>query len=200
MLSLFKILSFAAVACRLFQHYEPFYHLSIAWLSLFKLSTTVVNPSIWMPIYQETKFSALFFVLFIIVTVFYMHSLVLSVVFQTYIQAATEIHDRSVTDREDALQLAYAALKKQQQHNLRRQQTLAGGGNNEPVPLSSEQKSAGIPLHLVRETLEVLRPHYSALKVRTNRNIVVDIRFSNRFYCMPCKIFKSQLSFVSDDC
>ena len=30
------ILSFAAVACRLFQDFESFDHLSIAWLSLFK--------------------------------------------------------------------------------------------------------------------------------------------------------------------
>jgi hypothetical protein len=58
-----------------------------------KVSTTVVNPSLWMPMYSEAAVNSLFFVVFIITCTFYYHSLVLSVVFQTYIQAITEVCD-----------------------------------------------------------------------------------------------------------
>lgn len=121
--------------------------------------------------YQATHWSAIFFVLFIVVTVFYMHSLVLSVVFQTYIQAATEIHDRSVTDREDAIQLAYAALKKQQQLDARKQhsQRKQQSGGRETISSSLPAPPGGIPMYLVRETLEGLRPHYNVMKVRSTR-------------------------------
>jgi hypothetical protein len=142
------ILMFAAVACRLFHEYESFQDLKTAWLSLFKLSTAVVNPSIWMPIYQASKFSAFFFVFFIVTAVFYLHSLVLSVVFQTYIQAAAEIHERSSADREGAVQLAYMALQQ---------------------PSTSP---GVIDVQLVRKTLQVIRPHYSAMKINALVEIV----------------------------
>ncbi|CAB9517978.1 Two pore calcium channel protein [Seminavis robusta] len=162
-IELVLILSFAAVAVRLFgSDFESFRHLSVAWLSLFKLSTTVVNPSIWMPMYQSTRWSAIYFVLFIIVTLFYMHSLVLSVVFQTYIQAASEIHDRSVTDRENALQLAYTALTKQHQQDARKRKGALQKSQTEDSQLSQQP---GIPMYLVREALESLRPHYSTPKI-----------------------------------
>ena len=93
-----------------------------------------------------------------------MHSLVLSVVFQTYIQAASEIHDRSLTDREDCLHLAFAALKKQHQLDKRKRQ---GQSQN----TGSDDARAGIPMYLVREVLENLRPHYNAMKI----NALVEI-------------------------
>lgn len=95
-----------------------------------------------------------------------MHSLVLSVVFQTYIQAATEIHDRSSADREDGLQLAFLALKNQQHLDSRKQQQHSQGsaGEEERLALQAAQ-SGGIPMYLVREALESLRPHYSVMKV-----------------------------------
>lgn len=150
-MELLLILMFAAVACRLFANYDSFANLSIAWLSLFELATTVVNPSIWMPMYEASKYSAFFFIFFIVTSVFYLHSLVLSVVFQTYVQAASEIHERSVSDREDAVQLAYLALK--QQHS------------------SQQPRSSHIGVDRVREVLQKLRPHYNALKI----NALVDI-------------------------
>jgi hypothetical protein len=108
--------------------------------SWFEVSTTVVNPSLWMPMYEESRSNAIFFVFFIIISVFYLHSLVLSVVFQTYIQAAGEIHDRCASDREDAIRLAFLALVRDDQ---------------------SEYISAAS----VRKTLQVVRPHYSTMKV-----------------------------------
>lgn len=47
------ILMFAAIACRLFADFDRFHNLPAAWLSLFELATTVVNPSIWLPMVRE---------------------------------------------------------------------------------------------------------------------------------------------------
>ena len=108
--------------------------------TLLKVSTTVVNPSLWMPMYEASRANAIFFIFFIIVSVFYLHSLVLSVVFQTYIHAATEIHSRSVMDREEAIRRAFLALLR-------------------------EESSEYISATSVRKTLQVVRPHYNPMKV-----------------------------------
>lgn len=150
------ILMFAAVACRLFHNFASFASLDVAWLSLFELSTTVVNPSIWMPIYDARKLSALFFVIFIVTSVFYLHSLVLSVVFQTYIQAAAEIHQRNATDREDSVHLAFMALLQDEHHESSHEL-----GSNESL----------VDVELVRDTLRIMRPHYNTLKI----NALVEI-------------------------
>mmetsp|Transcript_7744 Transcript_7744/g.21572 ORF Transcript_7744/g.21572 Transcript_7744/m.21572 type:complete len:1190 (+) Transcript_7744:283-3852(+) len=147
LMELLLILMFAAVASHIFREYATFGDLSTSWLSLFELSTTVVNPSIWMPIYEESRFSAIFFIIFIVIAVFYLHSLVLSVVFSTYIQAAAEIHERSSTDREDAIQMAFVALQQKTKRNL-------------------------VDISLVRDTLRILRPHYNAMKINALVEIV----------------------------
>ena len=147
LMELLLILMFAAVACRLFHQFNEFRDLVSSWLSLFELSTTVVNPSIWMPIYQHSPCAAAFFVVFIVTFVFYLHSLVLSVVLSTYVQAAAEIHERSSGDREDAIQLAFVALQQQQKQNV-------------------------VEVGLLRETLRILRPHYNAMKINALVEIV----------------------------
>ena len=152
------ILMFAAIACRLFQRYENFRELGVAWISLFELATTVVNPSIWMPIYQDSKVSALFFIFFIVTTVFYLHSLVLSVVFQTYIQAASDIHERNASDKEDAVYLAFLALLNRDQKS-----TSSRATNSEDMY---------VDIRSVRQTLKILRPHYSSMKINALVEIV----------------------------
>lgn len=156
-MELLLILMFAAVACRLFQEYDSFRNLGVAWLSLFELSTTVVNPSIWMPVYQDSKISALFFIFFIVTAVFYLHSLVLSVVFQTYIQAAADIHERNASDREDSVYLAFVALLKED-----RTQNPSKGVETENL----------VDVRAVRQTLRLLRPHYSSMKINALVEIV----------------------------
>lgn len=94
--------------------------------------------------YEVSRSNAIFFVFFIIVSVFYLHSLVLSVVFQTYIHAATEIHQRAAMDREEAIRRAFVVLLREE---------------------SSEYISASS----VRKTLQIVRPHYNALKVRRRK-------------------------------
>ena len=148
-MELLLILIFAAVATRLFRTYDSFEDLSTAWLSLFELGTTVINPSVWLPMYHEASASAIFFVFYIVTAVFYLHSLVLSVVFQTYIQAASEIHDRNASDREDAVQLAYFALQRK------------GGTKNTVVYVQD-----------VRQVLRLIRPHYNAMKINALVEIV----------------------------
>jgi two pore calcium channel protein len=159
-IELLLILMFAAVACRLFSDYDRFQDLSTSWLSLFELATTVVNPSIWMPMYEANKFSAFFFIFFIVTAVFYLHSLVLSVVFSSYIQAASEIYERSSADREDAVQLAYLALQEQQQQKTKGQS------------FAQEDKLNVVDISLVGETLRLVRPHYSAMKINALLEIV----------------------------
>lgn len=147
------ILMFAVVACRLYNEYEGFRYLSTAWLSLFKLSTTIVNPGIWMPMYESSKTSALFFISFVMAAVFYMHCLVLGVVFETHIEAAADVRRRSAGDREDCLKLAFLSLRRYQNK------------------LAMDSTDGTISIFLVRETLKLIRPHYNAMKI----NALVEI-------------------------
>ena len=164
LIEMLLILAFASVGCQLYHNYESFKNLSSSWISLFEckpfsrlvsivtkieelshifllVSTTVVNPSLWMPMYEVSQSNAAFFVFFIVVSVFYLHSLVLSVVFQTYIHAASEIHQRSVMDREEAIRRAFVVLLR-------------------------EESSEFISASSVRKTLHIVRPHYNSMKVR----------------------------------
>lgn len=90
--------------------------------------------------YATASKNAMFFVFYNIVSVFYLHSLVLSVVFQTFIHAASEIHDRSVVEREEAVRRAFLALLR-------------------------DDNSDFISTSGVRKTLQIVRPHYNAMKV-----------------------------------
>jgi hypothetical protein len=127
-IEMFLILTFAAVACPIFDNDDNFHNLSTSWLSLFecklvvrtvllnvllldpqmclvvpappihKVSTTVVNPSVWIPMDDESRTSAIFLIFFIITCVFYLHTLILSVVFQAFIQAARDVHQRPASE------------------------------------------------------------------------------------------------------
>jgi hypothetical protein len=78
-------------------------------------------------------------------------NLVLSVVFQTYVQASADIHHRSMTDREDSMRLAFLAL--------------------ESIP-STDEKAQVVQMEHVRKTLQMLRPHYNDLKINALAEIV----------------------------
>ena len=118
------------------------------------VSTTVNNPSLWMPIYATTPSYSIFFVTFIIFSLFYYHSLVLSVVFQTYIQAVTEIHEQTTSDRDDAIRLAFLALLKD--------------GQSDYIKVTS-----------VRKCLQKVRPHYNFLKMNA---LLKNCRENNYLY------------------
>lgn len=188
LIEMFLILVFATVACRLYYNHESFQTLPESWLSLFArkysilvvsmkyhnfcfethfklffdpfvVSTTVVNPSIWMPAYYESPWNAVFFVIFIIVSIFYMHSLVLSVVFQVFIQSAKEVHRQSTSDKENSLKLAFCAL------------AWAGNQPNKIPKDFGTKRSDSVEIALICETLRLLRPHYNQQKL----NVLIDI-------------------------
>lgn len=97
-----------------------------------------------MSVYSSEKINAIFFVVFIVVCVFYLHSLILSVVFQVFIQAATEVHDRSSVDKEDSMRCCYQGLSEWQMQ--------LGFGPD-------------VSCDIVREMLAKLRPHYGDMKL-----------------------------------
>mmetsp|Transcript_22693 Transcript_22693/g.33507 ORF Transcript_22693/g.33507 Transcript_22693/m.33507 type:complete len:807 (-) Transcript_22693:66-2486(-) len=147
-LELFLILAFSAVACRLFTQFESFQNLTTSWLSLFQLSTTVVNPKLWMPMYSKYQSSAFFFVTYETIAALYLHSLVLSVVFQSFIQAKTEINANSMTEREETIRLSFEALQ------------------------DPDREDSMVETQEIRKTLSLLRPHYNNMKITALMDIV----------------------------
>ena len=101
--------------------------------------------------YNESKQTAFFFVLFLLTNAVYLHSLVLAVVFHAYIQASTTIYQRSLSDREETLRLAFTALQE---------------------PGRSDSTVWVVQRSNIRKTLKILRPHYSAKKMETLIGIV----------------------------
>lgn len=106
-----------------------------------------------MPAYDESGWNAIFFVMFIVVGVFYLHSLVLSVVFQVFIKSATEVHRRSIADKEQSLRLSYLAL-------------------TSSSPIDSTESTFLFP-RVMRETLHQLRPHYNRLKSKVLMDVLI---------------------------
>ena len=68
LIELFLIFTFGSVAVQLFgDEFESFEGLPVSFLSMFQLSTTVVNPSLWMPVVaQYGRSSSIFFVIFLV--------------------------------------------------------------------------------------------------------------------------------------
>lgn len=99
--------------------------------------------------YNESRTAAFFFVLFVTTSTFYLHSLVLSVVFQTYIQASTEIHERSILDREEAIELAFDSLQ-----------------SVSDIEFDEEEEYGRlVGLAILEKVLRKMRPHYNAMKI-----------------------------------
>jgi len=140
---------FGTFAHRLFGTYAAFDQLDTSFLSMLTLSTTVVNPSLWLPMYRDRPTSAIFFITFLFLMVIIVHSLVLSVIFQSYSQATQHILARSHRDKEDALQLAFESV----------------------CALRCDARPAGAPrartvyVHDVMNVLRVCRPHYPLFKI-----------------------------------
>jgi hypothetical protein len=107
-----------------------------------------------MPLYNESKNAAFFFIIFVITTTLYLHSLVLSVVFQTYVQASAVIHERSIAHREESLRLAFLCLQEDYPED------------NTIVAVRRVRTGS------IRKTLRLLRPHYNAMKINALVEIV----------------------------
>jgi hypothetical protein len=74
-IELFLILSFAAMACHLYFDFDSFRDLPTSFLSLFEMQTTAATPSLWIPVYAKDRSSAIFFISFLIICVFFVHSI-----------------------------------------------------------------------------------------------------------------------------
>lgn len=93
------MLVFAAVAERLFAADPDFGNgLGESFITLFALSTSVNNPSCWMGLYGENKANAVFFILFLLMTRFYVHSVVLGLILNVY--NATLKHTMTILEAE----------------------------------------------------------------------------------------------------
>jgi hypothetical protein len=98
-LELAFILFFAAVAKVLFAEDPDFGNgLGESFITLFALSTSVNNPSCWMGRYLENKVNAVFFVLFLLMTRFYVHSVVLGLILYNY--KSTLKHSMAILEAE----------------------------------------------------------------------------------------------------
>jgi hypothetical protein len=144
LIEIFLLLTFAAMACHLYFDFDAFRDLPTSFLSLFEMQTTAATPGVWIAVYNQYPSSAIFFVSFLIICVFYAHSIVLSVVFQTYIQAMTVIRQRSVKDRYESLKLAFYALHPEN---------------------DAEHSEMLIEMAKVKRVIQLLRPHYDDNKV-----------------------------------
>jgi len=144
LIEIFLLLTFAAMACHLYFDFDAFRDLPTSFLSLFEMQTTAATPGVWIAVYDQYPSSAIFFVSFLVICVFYAHSIVLSVVFQTYIQAMTVIRQRSIKDRQESLKLAFLALQPQN---------------------DTEYSEALVEMAKVKRVIQLLRPHYDSNKV-----------------------------------
>jgi len=113
--------------------------------SCISVSTTVVNPALWIGIYNEHRPAAIFFLSFN-VSILYSRSLVLSAVFNAFVKAMKTIHGRCLSDREDSLRLAFQALHKFD-------------------AFKGEGTTHFVPMEVIKRVLQVVRPRYSDVQV-----------------------------------
>jgi hypothetical protein len=74
-IELFLLLSFASMACHLYFRFDSYRDLPTSFLSLFEIQTTAATPGLWISVYEKDRSSAIFFVLFLIICVFFVHSI-----------------------------------------------------------------------------------------------------------------------------
>jgi hypothetical protein len=72
-IEMFLLLSFASMASHLYFESDSFRDLPSSFLSLFELQTTAATPSLWIPVYDKDRSSAIFFISFLIICVFFVH-------------------------------------------------------------------------------------------------------------------------------
>lgn len=105
-------------------------------------------------------------------SVLYLHSLVLSVIFQSYSQAITDIRQRKKNNKERSLLIAFKTLMKLRKTT--KTKTLSNNNNNREKGKKKENRtttSAGklpndvIYMRTVKKTIMLVRPHYTSSKI-----------------------------------
>lgn len=106
-------------------------------------------------------------------SVLYLHSLVLSVIFQSYSQAITDIRQRKKDNKERSLLIAFKTLMKLRKTT--KTKTLSNNNNNNRGNGKKKENrtttSAGklpndvIYMRTVKKTIMLVRPHYTSSKI-----------------------------------
>jgi len=163
---LFLIFIFAAIACQLFgvQNQESFGNLGNSFVSMYALSTTVNNPSLWIAMFDTHMVTSLFFIpfnmFFILVNI-----LNLSLVFDAFIRAVKIVRQRHSKDRQDCLFLACSALG-----------------------YFGEGRDCLVPVEVIIRVIKLLRPRYDDDKVQALSEILTteqSVRQSSLLYLLP---------------
>eukprot|EP00520_Triparma_pacifica_P006908 CAMPEP_0118638066 /NCGR_PEP_ID=MMETSP0785-20121206/3484_1 /TAXON_ID=91992 /ORGANISM="Bolidomonas pacifica, Strain CCMP 1866" /LENGTH=441 /DNA_ID=CAMNT_0006529287 /DNA_START=471 /DNA_END=1792 /DNA_ORIENTATION=+ len=148
-LELLFILLFSLIAESLFAADANFGKgLGESFITLFALSTSVNNPSCWMSLYASNKANAIFFVIFLLLTRFYVHSVVLGVIVRAYTATLRNIMTVLEAERKSALRLSFLALAR-------------GNHKSKTIPENMLYINKKDFLH----TLKVVRSHYSDEKL-----------------------------------
>ncbi|KAL7637372.1 UNVERIFIED_CONTAM: hypothetical protein RMT77_012100 [Armadillidium vulgare] len=112
-LLLFTLLIFAVFGFYLFSsnekdpYFETFYH---ACISLYVLLTTANYPDVMMPAYANNKWSALFFIAYLSITLYFITNLMLAIVFVEFSNIEKEKFRKLLLHKREACQHAFQLL------------------------------------------------------------------------------------------
>ncbi|CAL1300034.1 unnamed protein product [Larinioides sclopetarius] len=112
-LLLFFMLIFSVLGFYLFRSVNEdtyFTSLQESFVSLFVLLTTANFPDVMMPSYAMSKWSSLFFIVFIIIHVYFLMNLMLAVVYETFTRIEKDKFRKLLLHRRKACQLAFRLL------------------------------------------------------------------------------------------
>jgi hypothetical protein len=118
------------------EHFASLFH---SFITMFALSTSVNNPACWMALYYKNPYNAIFFVVFLMSTFFFVQKIVLAVILQQYDEMAREMSEIDKAQRDESLALAYQVIARRGGAEIRKDDMLV--------------------------VLEKVRPHYSPRKL-----------------------------------
>lgn len=112
-LLLFFMLIFSILGFYLFSSDPNNPHFSTlqgSFVNLFILLTTANFPDVMLPAYSKSKWSALFFIVFLIINLYFLMNLMLAVVYETFTRMEKEKFRKLLLHRRKACQLAFHLL------------------------------------------------------------------------------------------
>ena len=89
--------------------FSSFFH---SFVTMFALSTSVNNPSSWLALYKQNRLNSLFFIAFLILSLFYVHCLVLGLVVKAYSMKRKDALEESTKAKAVASDLAFKCLQR----------------------------------------------------------------------------------------
>ena len=135
---------FSAAGHLLYVGLDPGFDTSFhSFITMFALSTSVNNPSCWMGLYFRSGWNALFFITFLLLSLFLVHCLVLGLVVKAYSSKRRDAAEKRARAKAKATEMAFACLRRQSEAGSR------------PFCRRSD----------LRLALGYLRPHYGAEKL-----------------------------------